>query len=80
MIMVNDIKQLCRYISLNIYSGKVPEDREHEFKRTVQCSVYLLKLSGINYGYDDFCLKIVGVHSSKLSNDIVDWLMVEKNK
>ena len=78
--MVNDINQLCRYISLNVYGGKVPKDREHEFKRSVQCSVYLLKLSGVDYGYYDFCLKVVGVHSLKLSSDIVDWLMVEKNK
>lgn len=78
--MVNDIKQLCVYIRMNVYDDEVPKDREHEFKRTVQCSVYLLKLIGVDYGYDDFCLKVVGIHSLKLSNDVVDWLMVEKNK
>jgi len=71
------IAHLCRYIKLNVYGGRIPEERVYEFKRIMQCNIYLMKLSGVDYGYDDFKLQVVGIHSLKLSKDISHWLMVE---
>jgi hypothetical protein len=42
----------------------------YENNKRAQCTVCLLQMMGVNLGYDDFQLKIIGVHSNELSKDL----------
>ena len=47
------------------------KDRIHERRRIMQCLIFLLQMHGdFPYCYDDFKLKVTGVHSLKLSKEL----------
>ena len=55
-----------------------PRDRRFERRKVMQAVVYILQQKGVAFGYDDFCLKVVGIHSVKLSHDLDGVIRYEK--
>jgi hypothetical protein len=46
------------------------KERIYERRKIMQAFIYILQLKGVDYGYDDFSLKVCGIHSTKLSYDL----------
>ena len=48
----------------------------YQNRKVAQATIYILQQMGVEFGYDDYTMKVVGMHSCKLSQDLTEMFPV----
>ena len=48
----------------------------YQNRKVAQATIYILQQMGVKFGYDDYNMKVVGIHSCKLSQDLTEMFPV----